>query len=222
MSIIRSPRKEANFTIIANSVCLDNRLSMRALGLLVRLLSRPDNWCTNSESLAREFNCGRDQIRNTLQELSDFGYMELQKTQDSKGFWSSAWMVFDEPTQPTPEKPTLGQPTPEKPTLGESGAITSTELTRTNTNTASQEGFDEFWKAYPKKMAKPAALKAFRAAKIKDIKPLLDDIEACKDTESWQKSNGQFIPYPATYLNQRRWEKEDEPVQPQNRWAGAI
>ena len=201
--IIRSPRKERDFTILSNSVCLDSRLSMRGLGLLVRLLSRPDNWTTNSETLAREFDCGRDQVRTTLRELTQFGYMVIQKTQDDAGHWSSHWVIYDEPT---PEKPTLGEPTPEKPAFGKSGALTRTDLKRTDNN--NEELFNRFWTAYPSKKAKPAALKAFNRLKASEelTNQIIVDIEKQKASEQWQKNGGQFIPMPATYLNQRRWE----------------
>jgi hypothetical protein len=133
MTIIRSPRKERNFTILSNEVCLDSRLSMRALGLLVRLLSRPDNWNTNSESLAREFGVGRDQVRNVLSELRDFGYMKLVKSQNASGQWITTWHVFDEPTEDTVDfKPEPENQGAGKPQSGESGPNTRTDLTRTD------------------------------------------------------------------------------------------
>lgn len=77
------------------------------------------------------------------------------------------------------------------------------------------ESFETFWIAYPKKEAKPTALKAFKAAKINGHLPeVLKDIESRLDGDDWKKNKGQFIPMPATYLNQRRW--EDVGIQPKN------
>ena len=132
MTIIRSPRVQRDFTIISNSVCLDDRLSMRALGLLVRLLCRPDNWATNSEALAREFDCGREQMRGVLRELSAAGYMQLVKSRDDRGQWSTHWAVYDTPQTVAPED---GKPEPGNPYSGGLGAITSTDLTSTDNNT---------------------------------------------------------------------------------------
>lgn len=89
-------------------------------------------------------------------------------------------------------------------------------------NTESQpDGFDSFWSAYPKKVAKPAAQKAFKAAKINGHLPeVLADIEAKSQSDSWLANKGQFIPNPATYLNQRRWEDQTGQQSPQV--AGAI
>jgi len=211
MSIIRTPRKATNFTILSNCVIQDNRLSMKALGMLVRLLSRPDNWATNSDTLAREFDCGREQIRTVLGELADRGYMKLNKTQNDKGQWNSSWAVFDEPYDPE-----SSEPGPGNPYFGRLGPITSTVIQRTNTKAEEPVGFTSFWRVYPNKKAKPAALKAFNKAKVTDINLILNHIEVMTRSEQWQ--NTQFIPFPATYLNQRRW--EDDTIAPTNQFAG--
>jgi len=183
---------------------------MRALGLLIRLLSRPDNWKTTSETLAREFDCGREQVRSVLRELADAGYMALKKEQNAHGQWSSSWFVFDIPeTQihPEPEEPKPAKPEPGKPYAGELGAITRTDLTSTD-NKACEVGFASFWQAYPKKTAKPAALLKFKSAKLKsgELDAILTDIEIRKQADDWTKENGKYVPNPATYLSQRRWE----------------
>jgi len=68
-----------------------------------------------------------------------------------------------------------------------------------------EDRFAEFWQAYPRKVAKPAAEKAWRkvAAEADAIMAGLRRQAGC---EQWAKDGGQFIPYPATWLNGRRWE----------------
>ena len=70
------------------------------------------------------------------------------------------------------------------------------------------EPFLKFWKAYPKKEGIAAAFKAYQ--KIKAPRPtlniIIDSIETHSKTEKWK--NKQYIPLPATFLNQRRWEDE--------------
>lgn len=71
------------------------------------------------------------------------------------------------------------------------------------------DGFDDFWKTYPKKVAKPAAIRAFRSAKVNGNLPeVLAHVRYMATSEGWTKSGGQFVPNPSTYLNQRRWEDE--------------
>jgi hypothetical protein len=82
------------------------------------------------------------------------------------------------------------------------------EQNRTEQNrTDIGDGFALFWQTYPNKKAKPAAERAFKAAKINgNLLDILADIDAKSRSEDWKKNGGQYIPMPATYLNQRRWE----------------
>lgn len=69
-------------------------------------------------------------------------------------------------------------------------------------------GFDEFWQNYPTKVAKPAALKAWK--RLKPSQTLQDTISrdlAIRMVNDRRWIEG-FIPNPATYLNQARWEDE--------------
>ena len=69
--------------------------------------------------------------------------------------------------------------------------------------------FEKFWSAYPKKVGKKSAKKAFDRANM-PIETLLAAIERQKCSTQWSKDNGQFIPNPSTWLNQGRWEDELE------------
>lgn len=70
--------------------------------------------------------------------------------------------------------------------------------------------FAEFWAQYPKKVGKGAAEKAFERIKPdkQTFDRMMDAISAQKRSRQWTESNGQYIPNPATWLNQRRWEDE--------------
>ncbi len=71
-------------------------------------------------------------------------------------------------------------------------------------------GFEEFWKAYPRKDAKQPAIKAWSKLAItpESIGVILAAVAKGKASQGWIKDNGQFIPMAATWLNQRRWEDE--------------
>lgn len=74
--------------------------------------------------------------------------------------------------------------------------------------------FAEFWSAYPKKVAKQYALKAWK--RLKPDADLHDKImravEAQKRSEQWRRENGRYIPNPATWLNGGQWDNETEEV----------
>lgn len=69
-------------------------------------------------------------------------------------------------------------------------------------------GFDKFWAAYPRKKNKEQARKAFNKLKGVKLQELLDAIERQKHSRDWTKDGGQYIPYPATWLNAGGWEDE--------------
>jgi hypothetical protein len=74
---------------------------------------------------------------------------------------------------------------------------------------ASHEGFEDFWSAYPKKAGKGDALKAWKKLKCSKHLPLiLTKIRALKISEQWTREGGQFIPHPATWLNREGWHDE--------------
>jgi hypothetical protein len=79
--------------------------------------------------------------------------------------------------------------------------------------TQTEELFPVFWESYPLKVKKPKALAAF--LKLKPGRALLDRmleaIDRQKQSRAWRKDGGQFIPHPATWLNNRQWEDTVEP-----------
>ena len=92
--------------------------------------------------------------------------------------------------------------------------------------------FDEFWAVYPKKKAKEDARKAWTKLKPDEAlgKAIIKAVEDAKKTADWKKEKGKFIPYPATYLNGKRWEDEEgsdtdgvvENNLAPNQWVGTV
>ncbi len=85
------------------------------------------------------------------------------------------------------------------------------EIDIENECSARGEGFEKFWEIYPKKVGKQAAKKAFLQAEV-SLDTLLAAIRAQKQSAQWQKEGGQFIPNPATWLSQKRWEDRLPPM----------
>lgn len=90
----------------------------------------------------------------------------------------------------------------------------SETTSKITSETTAAARFDRFWKAYPRKVAKPIALRAWMKLKPDDALTdvLIAAIDSARATDQWCKDDGQFIPHPATWLNQRRW--EDLPPEP--------
>lgn len=74
--------------------------------------------------------------------------------------------------------------------------------------------FDSFWAAYPRKVGKDAARRAFDKRKPDAglLRLMLDAIADQAASAGWLKEGGQFIPHPSTWLNEGRW--QDEGISP--------
>jgi len=85
-----------------------------------------------------------------------------------------------------------------------------------------EDSFERFWSVYPKKRNKGDAWKAWKSLKPDDslVSAILAAVERARESVQWRKDDGQFIPYPATWLRARGWEDEEHvdvvPL-PQNR-----
>jgi hypothetical protein len=96
--IRRSRRPDTGFTIMANDTIRDSTLSYKARGLLLYLLSLPDDWTVSSEHLARVSDRdGRDAVRTGLAELEAAGYLKRWRHQDAAGRWVNESIIYDRP-----------------------------------------------------------------------------------------------------------------------------
>lgn len=70
--------------------------------------------------------------------------------------------------------------------------------------------FEQFWTMYPRKAAKGDARKAWGQMEelLPPITELLGILAEHKKCEQFLRDGGQYIPYPATWLRQERWEDE--------------
>ena len=128
--IRRGPRLADNFTILSNAVLNDDRLSFRARGVLMWLLSKPGDWSVRADAIAAQSpREGREAIRTAMRELVELGYLVREKIQDERGRWYTVQTVYEEPVtsddpspDPGPRKSVSGDAA-----SGELGALTSTD-----------------------------------------------------------------------------------------------
>lgn len=122
MTTIRVERRQ-RFTVVDRSVAEDDRLSFKARGIMLWLLSKPDDWrCTASE-IASAGKEGRDAVRAALGELEACGYLIRVKVQDKDtGRWSTETIVRESPGHTEDGFPGAGNPD-----VGFPGAIENTQ-----------------------------------------------------------------------------------------------
>ena len=76
--------------------------------------------------------------------------------------------------------------------------------------------WDRFWAIYPRKVDKAKAIRAWNKLKAdrKLMQIMSAALKAQRASEEWRRDNGRAIPYPSTWLNNRRWEDELEGYAP--------
>ena len=130
MTIIRSPRPPSGYYVLDNAIIADGRLSWAARGMLVFLLSKPDNWRVSVEHLRRETEAsskhtGRDGVYAILAELENAGYVTHSQPRDENGRHLAA--VYTVSEKPLPAFPYTAEPSTAATTLVSTKEATSTE-----------------------------------------------------------------------------------------------
>lgn len=78
--------REHPFTSVPNALAQDKSLTYEARGLLLYLLSKPDDWVVRMHDLELgERKGGREKVRRIVAELLDAGYLERAVSRDEKG-----------------------------------------------------------------------------------------------------------------------------------------
>ena len=111
MEIIRVI-KNRNYSVIANGIFRDKRISLKSKGLLGILLSLPQNWNLSIEGLTKITKEGRHSITNTITELIENGYIERTQIRDKGKFVGYQYIVNEKPKS---AKPITAKPLTEKP-----------------------------------------------------------------------------------------------------------
>ena len=65
--------------------------------------------------------------------------------------------------------------------------------------------FEQFWEEYPRKVGKMATIKVWLRTRPR-IEDCLSTLSWQKKSVEWNREGGRFIPHPATWLTQGRWE----------------
>lgn len=146
-------------------------------------------------------------MQRRISPLSDSGHEEAPETEADKNVGERHPVSAGDKNVAYP--PTKMSPTPRQKCHPEQYKNNNTS--NNNTTRACTRGFDRFWAAYPRKVGKGAAERSFE--RIRPDAALLDGmlraIETQRQSDTWQRG---YIPNPATWLNQRRWEDEPDGV----------
>lgn len=204
---------DGQFAQIPNSWLRDERISLGAKGLISQLLSHRPGWGITVHGLATQNGCGKDKIRTLIRELESAGYLKRSDKQrhNEKGHLAGFDYITGDPPLaglPTKAQPSKAQPSKENP--AHKNTIQKKTIEKNIESEVLLRQFEELWSAYPRKVAKPTARKAF--LKASEHWPVEQIIEGAKRLASDPNlPEPQFIPHPATWLNREGWTDEPYP-----------
>jgi len=90
--------KPANYTTISNVPVNDLRLSADALGVLLYLLSKPDDWQVYNLEIETRFGIGRKKLDRIMRELKKAKYIEREREHDGQRYnWITH--VYEQPKE---------------------------------------------------------------------------------------------------------------------------
>jgi len=112
MSVHRLAKYQTDdpFTRVPNTAVNDDRLDLRARGLLLFMLSKPDGWTFRERVLAKQAGVGRDQVRSAMSTLIDAGYVRRSWQAQPDGPPVMVTSVYDCAQAPEVGFPEVGNP----------------------------------------------------------------------------------------------------------------
>lgn len=219
-----------SFSSIPNSVILDCNLSAKAKGIFVYFLSRPDGWKFYASEIVKHFADGKDSIRSGIKELCDKEYLRVIRVKNEQGQFIG-WLYeillaadggktengfsdfgkpdtnkiddknkTDDNKKENIKKKESSEPSPESKGNTIESMPKAKELSEVETQAI------EIYKLYPRKAARPDAIRAIKKA-LKAVGYTYLYTRTQKYAEAVKESQKEplYIPYPATWFNREEY-----------------
>lgn len=121
---------KGNYSVIANSVFKDTRLSWKAKGILANMLSLPDNWDYSMAGLEKLASDGLSATRTALKELEQFGYLVRKQIRGERGVFIDWEYIIRE--APLCDFPQVDNPQVDKPQVDNHTQLNTNNINKTN------------------------------------------------------------------------------------------
>lgn len=218
--MIFKKRLQSKFTAISNEICTNTSISTDARWCLWYLLTKPEDWEVRINDIRQISGWGRDKVKSAINELVSAHYVVKRQERGDRGqFDVNVYDVYEFPVTDSSltENPLTVEPMTENKSLNKDLKTQKTDkIQNTEEYISAQAEFDEFWAAYPKRPGNPKAPAATKYRYVREkIKipheTLLQAVKAYAATREGE--DPKFTAQAVTWLNQRRWEEDYEPVE---------
>ena len=133
--------KNRGYTVMANFHLRDKSLSLKAVGLLSKMLSFNDGWKFSTKGLSAICKEGPDAILSALRELEKHGYLVRHRSRDDKGrLVTTEFDIYESPQAGLPhgENPHRENPDVDNPCGDKSAQISTDQVITQERNTLSK------------------------------------------------------------------------------------
>jgi DNA-binding Lrp family transcriptional regulator len=181
--------------------------------------------CPSHDTLAKECGMSKRALIDQIRRLEELGYVSVIRTKTDKKINIANKYILNVSSKINSAGDALGGSAPRS--LGSAGdalggsagdapkPVNIKPVIEPKDNKPSSteldDSFNEFYSAYPKKAGKEPALKSWKKIKPALYETIIADVKnRAANHIGWQDK--QYVPNPATYLNQKRWEDEINPI----------
>lgn len=151
MATFRTIKESGNFVTVHKNFIHDNDITFKAKGILLYLLSRPDDWQIYESEILKHTKDGKDSLKSGIRELEKVGYVERTRKRDDKGHLNGyEYLVYEHPIQNGKSnvgisnngKPNVGKSNNGKPDNGKSAPTNNNRTNNdlTNNNRTNNDG----------------------------------------------------------------------------------
>lgn len=237
MPVIRIA-KQGNYTVMSNRHLDDPSLSLKAIGLMSKMLRLPDEWDYSVAGLTKICKDGKAAIQSALGELEGAGYLRRAQTHKADGTFGAAdYLLYETPeaaqtadadsapftdnrstAAPFTDFPsTHNPPTENQPQINTNLASTNnppiTPRKRRGTECKKApdwepELFCRFWALYPRGEDKQGAIREWDKLQPDPVTINCMSSALHMQLQSEDWQRGIGIPYAVRWLRHRRWEDE--------------
>lgn len=172
-------------------------------------------WASN-DYFAKLYDKSKDTVSDWISMLNKKGYICVELTRNETTKAIEKRIIRINPLLANidlvPEKIPIGYRQKNREGIGKKTEENNTSINNTSINNKEiyKERFELFWKEYPRKVNKFKTEEWFNKNNLtkEQFDLIISKLKKYKDTTDWKKDNGKYIPYPTTWLNQKRYEDE--------------
>ena len=112
-------KTQGNYVNVYKGIVMDRSLSLKERGMMLTLLSLPDNWELTVAGLKKILPDGKAAICNCLSNLQSSGYLTREQSRGEGGMYGENVVeVHETPCPPYPENRVTDNQVPENPVAG--------------------------------------------------------------------------------------------------------